>query len=581
MALRPLHVSRTLRLAILMASIALTACGGGGGGGSLTGPGTPTGDDDSSNEPGTSTGETTTGGDTSDGTVTEPPEETVAISGKVTFDLVSHQAGSPGLDYQNVQQVPARGVVVRLQDSAGTTLATGATDASGAYSLPAPVDTDVRVRVEASMQQAGAPGWAFTVHDNTQSNALYVLDGQLASSGTENSIRDLHAPSGWDGSGYTADGRSAAPFAILDTVREAVGQVVAVDADIQLPAMRVYWSGNNIAVDGDESNGEIGTSFYTPGEVSIYLLGDEDNDTDEYDRSVISHEFAHYLEDQISRTESIGGMHTGGSQLDMRVAFSEGLGNAFAGIATGDSVYRDSFGNDQASGMSFDVASNESGNHGWYSESSVQTIVYSLFDQNAGFGPIYRTLTGSSFLDFDGAASIYSFVAALRASAEADEQLIDSLLTAENISGTDGYGTSETNDAGSSITLPVYKTLAFGGSQDVCSDRQSGEYNGVDVRRFVKFTVENSGNYTVSVARSSGLTDTDPDFTLWEKGQLLAVADSSSADLEELNHDFEVGKTYWLEIYEYTNTDGETSDEDTLVQPKPQACFTVSLGNAS
>lgn len=595
--LRPDYLLPTSRLVLVLALSVVAACGGGGGGASLTTPAPGTDDGNTVVEPtpdpepdpelgpeppaSGSDGDTNgPGGDDSGGAVTEPPAPTVTISGTVTFDLVSHKADSAGLDYQNVERAPAQKVNVRLLDGAGQTLAEGRTDAAGSYTLQAPVDTPVRVRAEARMEQAGSPAWAFAVRDNTQADALYVLDGQLVTSGQANTVRDLHATSGWNGTGYTAGNRSAAPFAILDTVREAVDALVAVDPGVQLPSLQLFWSPNNIPVNGNESAGEIGTSFYTPVSGSIYLLGDEDDDTDEYDRSVISHEFAHYLEDQLSRTESIGGAHTGRSQLDMRVAFSEGLGNAFAGIATGDSIYRDSIGNAQSRGLSIDIASNTTGNHGWYSESSVQTILYGLFDQQGrDFGPLYRALTGEGFLNFDGAISIYPFVTTLRAAGEVSEQLIDNLLQAENIQGTDGYGSAETNDGGSAFALPIYRTLTAGGAQEVCSSTRAGEYNGMDVRRFATFSVASSGPYTLTVRRSSGLSETDPDFTLWRRGQLLEVADTVSPNQETLaNIQLAADTPYWLEIYEYTNTDGETSADGQ--QPKPDACFTVVLENA-
>ena len=74
------------------------------------------------------------------------------------------------------------------------------------------------------------------------------------------------------------------------------------------------------------------------------MLGKENVDTDEYDASVIAHEWGHYYQSAFSRDDSPGGAHSGGDRLDRRVAFSEGWGNAWSGIALARSNYTDSSG---------------------------------------------------------------------------------------------------------------------------------------------------------------------------------------------------------------------------------------------
>ena len=62
------------------------------------------------------------------------------------------------------------------------------------------------------------------------------------------------------------------------------------------------------------------------------ILGDAGVDTDEYDESVIVHEWGHYLPDRSYRaTTVLADRHGGGDLLDMRVAFSEGWANAYSG----------------------------------------------------------------------------------------------------------------------------------------------------------------------------------------------------------------------------------------------------------
>ncbi len=74
--------------------------------------------------------------------------------------------------------------------------------------------------------------------NNTNGNALYVLDSAAFNSGTANQTKNLLAGSGWGGTSYTGT-RSAAPFAILDTLLAAAEFVVANgNTTLDLPGAR-------------------------------------------------------------------------------------------------------------------------------------------------------------------------------------------------------------------------------------------------------------------------------------------------------------------------------------------------------
>jgi hypothetical protein len=349
---------------------AIAGCGGGGGGGDPTpGPGS------------------------------------VRVSGRVTFDRVPHDPFTSGLDYGATRQDPARGVILEAVAAAGgAVLASTTTDDQGGYRLSVPASTRMLLRARARMLRAGSPAWDFSVVDNTGGQALYVLDGASFDSGTQDAAHDLHAGTGWNGSAYTG-ARSAAPFAILDSVRVGFDAVLAVAPATQFPPLRLNWSPDNVpSPDQDYATGRIGTTFYTANpDPQIYILGAANDDTDEYDEHVLIHEFGHYLEHQFSRSDSIGGPHTVGDRLDPRVAMGEGWGYAFAGMATGDPAAHDAFGNRQQLGFVIDVERNDQLNPGWYSEGSIEAILYDLFDADSdgvdavslGFGPLYEVLTGA------------------------------------------------------------------------------------------------------------------------------------------------------------------------------------------
>src|SRR5690606_14050376 len=92
--------------------------------------------------------------------------------------------------------------------------------------------------------RTGTPAWSYRVVDNTAADALFVLDGPRLSLAGADQTLNLHAPSGWDGAAYS-DPRSAAPFAILDTVRDAADFVLQSAPDTVFPPLILHWSPNN------------------------------------------------------------------------------------------------------------------------------------------------------------------------------------------------------------------------------------------------------------------------------------------------------------------------------------------------
>jgi hypothetical protein len=340
-----------------------------------------------------------------------PPPANVTISGTVTYDQVPFGVAlGSGLDFNNIQQRPVRRLTLQVMDAASPSTVLTSTDTgdNGAYTVTVPSNTDVFLRVRAELTQTGTQSFEVRVSDNTQANALYVLDGSNFHSGTTDSTRDLNAASGWSASSNSYSGaRAAAPFAILDALFDAMALVLAADANAQLPLLDIYWSTNNRPSGSiNRPIGDIGTTSFFPVPASnpgIYVLGLVNNDTDEFDRHVLVHEWGHYLENVLSRSDNIGGSHALGEQLDLRVAFGEGWGNALSAMGTSDPEYRDSFGSSQGTDFGFNVEGRAGSNPGWYSEESVQEVLYDLFDADSdgvdsislGFAPIYEVFVGA------------------------------------------------------------------------------------------------------------------------------------------------------------------------------------------
>ncbi|MDM0077569.1 hypothetical protein QTH90_24395 [Variovorax sp. J2P1-59] len=522
----------------LAALTLLVACGGGGGGG------------------GNAAALALAGGGV-------PGATTVTLNGVATYDSVPNTTGA--LLYAATAPKPVRGAVVDIVSAASSAIvATTTTDANGAYSVAVPSSTLVVVRVKAQMLQAGSgANWDVTVRDNTQSSAIYAMETPAFSTGVAAGTRNLHAPSGWGGSSYTS-GRIAAPFALLDTVYTAQAKVLSVAPSTVFPVLRVFWSVNNLPADGNPTLGQIGTTFFSDsdGAPAIYVLGKEDVDTDEYDASVIAHEWGHYYQSAFSRDDSPGGSHSMTDSLDRRVAFSEGWGNAWSGIALGRGNYTDATGPRQAQGSNVDLATGASPNPGWYREASIHSILWKL-NSVVGFKPIHDALTGAPFKSGLAVTSIHPFTAAFDAAAPAGASTLAGLLVAQNISGAanDPFGTLESNSGGISGVanpIPLYRSAAVGGSTSACVTNQAGPGNKLGDYVYLRFATPSSRNYLITVA---GPAASDPDFVVYS-GRKIAEA-TAVGTTETSSVGLPAGESV-LVINDFNNSSAAT-------------CFTVTI----
>jgi hypothetical protein len=576
-----LPTPRLVRSAALaaLAGVLLSACGGGGdgGGGAVTPPPPPP----------------------------PPAPTTVTISGKITFDRIGFDATlGTGLNPTAPIESPARQVTVQAIDaSSSAVLAETVTDTNGDYSVNVPSSRNLFIRARAEMVKTGtAPTWNFSVHNNTSTgttDALYALDGNPASSGTANSTRNLRAPTGFGTTNYTGE-RAAAPFAILDTVFRAKELVLTAVPDEAFPELRLFWSEDNKPTSGPfcPDDGNIGTSSYivfgandvddcnVPVATGIYLLGDFTiGDTDEFDESVIAHEFGHYVEDKFGRSDSIGGEHGGSATpLDLRVALGEGWGNAFSGMVRNDPIYRDSF-KGAATDFHLDLEADDTVNEGWFSEASVWEILWDLFDSTneaddsvtLGFTPLFAVMTGAEKTT-DAVTSIYTFITGLKAANPDTQAAITQLLTGEDIDGTDDFGTGETNDGDPAINngvLPIYVDIGLGTQQTVCSRSPFGHTssNKLGNRVFLRFDNDTQRLVTITATGANsggGVPATDPDIFVLRRGVLAAFGAGTGAT-ETISQTPLPAGLYIIEVYDF--------HIDSVANDIPR-CMTVSVTGA-
>lgn len=317
---------------------------------------------------------------------------------------------------RNVRQA---GVQVVDPANSDAILGEANTDNSGNYCInyTNPIGANIKVRVLARIYANGKnSNYAATdttgnilvsVKDNTNSGAIYALaSAPFAKSITTQNLTALgdYTP--------TRTSSPAGAFSVLNTALDAYNYLKSADAGVTFTTLNIYWSVNNVPSGNNKPLGQIGTSHWGADTITnvgsaLFILGKADNDTDEYDIPVLGHEFGHYTESTLFRSDSIGGSHTFSSYVDPRVAFGEGWGNAFGAIVSGDPVYFDTSGANSASGFNFSVETNESvalaGKKDFYNESAVHGVLWDIFDGvgvassdgdplNCGFAPIYAVM---------------------------------------------------------------------------------------------------------------------------------------------------------------------------------------------
>jgi hypothetical protein len=378
---------------------------------------------------------------------------------------------------------------------------------------------------------------------------------------------------GIDASGTATGTRASGPFAILDSIYQGMQLILGTAPTTAFPTLIVDWSED-----------ATGTFFSSGTPQYISLMGNLTEDTDEFDRHVIAHEFGHYLEENFSRADNLGGAHGAGDWLDPRVAFGEGFGYAFAAMVFNDPNARDSFVRDvtpndgvnnpvPVSGV-FAIESNpvttatgpDDDVGCWCSESSVWSILWDIFDNNAdandsvalGFAPIWNVLTGPQRTT-PAFTTIFSFIGSLKTTQPASAAAINTLVAAQNITAAtiEPFASTETHSPASlasNAVIPVYTTVTVGGPPAVLrTSNDAGTNNKLGNRRYVRFEVTTTRSITITVASSNPSPEVDPDFVVTRAGTYVSLGiDGPEEPIETETFNATPG-TYLVDVYDCDN----------------------------
>ena len=565
------------------------------------------------------------------------------ISGTVRYEFVPPNNGPTGacrgLDFSNIEVRPIRQATVQLVDAGtGNVLDSTTADDNGAYAFSSVADgSNVRIRVLAELKRSGSPAWDVEVRDNVvdpadpnppplASRPKYAIESSNFTFTGTSVTRNLTAETGWGGGtfnigSYTGP-RAAAPFAVLDSIYSAMQLIMSVDATADFAPLDAFWSVNNrlatctLADTNGNGNfdecrdaGELSASFYSSSIDSLFLLGDADGDTEEFDDHVIVHEWGHYFEDNFSRSDSIGGPHGIGDNIDARLAFGEGWATALSGIALENQLYCDT--NFGGGGFGIGTEDGSYDARGWYDEISVVRFIYDLWDTNdegivtpgdpndsgdpgsIGFAPIYNTFVGPQ-ANTEAFTTVFSFGTELRSSLDAtDAAFFDYLMRRADMNPTnlDIWGTNELADRedieNDPDVLPLYTDMPLDGSViNICSnDAYDGEGDGNKLaqHRYLRMNVTQGARYDVVISTTTAMPapddpaderdQSDPDIYIFRSGTLVALGNSGVANEEVFTtQNFLSPGTHVASLVEFRYQDSESP-----ANYPTRTCFDVSM----
>ena len=292
---------------------------------------------------------------------------TQTVSGQAFYQKVD--VTDSGLDLSRPVMVPIRSARVEAVDrSLQAVVAVSETDALGRFQLPIPFEPDLTVRILSRLRSSD-----LRVSDNTNGNTLYTISADI----------DAREPLG---SILLVDNsRVSGAFNILEMVQRGNDIVRLADERNAPPAVNIFWSTRNTTrAGGNIREGLVGTTFFDMNNNTAFVVGDRDLDSDEFDDSVILHEYAHMLAVRFSRDDSPGHSHGVGDILDPRVAWSEGFANFFSSMVRNEAIYRDSRGPNGTRVFRYDLEDNipPGDKPGYWSEASVHGLLWDLYDNN-------------------------------------------------------------------------------------------------------------------------------------------------------------------------------------------------------
>jgi hypothetical protein len=431
---------------------------------------------------------------------------------------------------------------------------------------------DARIRVNARTS-AGSSPVPLRIMDNPTDQALYAVETltfPIASQATTR--RDVLA---------LADGPFgvAGAFNILAVCSHAARRVSGV-LGASLPTLHAFWE------PGNATTVETSSYFFVDlgaGPVPVLqILGgvqwaEEYTDTDEFDDTLIAHEFGHFVQSTVSTDGSPGGRH-GGERLVPNLAFSEGFADWFGCATTGASVYRDTTGRGDWGFVQVEFTCESVGWQfplvkGIGSESTVLELLWDLYDgvpeaadEDAdgvalGYAPVLESLAGfDPNFDFP---SLYTLFDQLVANAHVTGPALDALAR-----GPEEQDVPYPEPPSSAFPIPLGKGVSVRDFVDartpyhppdpswkfwLLSSRGNphNPLNGFNSRRYFRFTLPAQDAVTLTLSiEGTGRWPENLDLYLLDLRNGVIAASQSTGSSERIQTTLAAG-TYIVEVRGY------------------------------
>ena len=303
-------------------------------------------------------------------TVPYTPCAGLSVAGMATYE--DYPPTTTGLS-TTARNLPIRYATVEVhQSSPDAVLATGTTDATGAFSLTFAMSTPGAYYVKVLASSATANGAPYS-------------QSVISNQGTDYSVQSptLDASTNPNMTGVTiASTRSASNAGAFNIFDQGINGFTFVQAQygITLPTLTWQWTPGVGTCGGS-------ASCFDPRSGTIYVLSTS-SDTDEYDDSVLLHEFGHFFVKNISSAASIGGMHSPGMRVTPLLAWSEGVPTFFGQSVLSSPTYIDTAANGSISvllnletpGAEIPLGTSDGKIGGNLSEANVYALLWDLAD---------------------------------------------------------------------------------------------------------------------------------------------------------------------------------------------------------
>jgi hypothetical protein len=278
--------------------------------------------------------------------------DAVVITGTAHFH--TYTATSNGLI--TGPEKTARFVEVHLHDSAGTKQQCAETDSLGVFSFQVPRPSGTTTFIVQVLSRANNSQVKASILKDIDTKSYYSISGNATINATSGTVMATM-------SAELTGEIPAGAFNILDQVlitneylraNTTTASCSNCQAFTVAPKVTIYWK-KGFTPAAYAGLPDTGLSFFdingsieaTP---SLYILGGingdvANSDSDQFDNSVIIHEYGHFLEATYSQSDSPGGSHNGNMIIDPRLAWSEGFANFLPSAVTGSTFYIDTIGN--------------------------------------------------------------------------------------------------------------------------------------------------------------------------------------------------------------------------------------------